>query len=256
MATLTQYLKTYKMTKEAFDSLVAKDKAFFDKYINWGNTDDETDISPKAIDRLTQLVDEEFNSVVEKAEKEFDGAVKNAEKFPWDTDGDTAAAVKKDSETYPWEDPLPAPVEKSEDAPSKKTDATTTENDATPAENDAPTAEKEPKKRGRKTVKSADVKPIPAKPTKKMISIRKNELTEKGLPNEENVRTYREFLIAEGMNSMEVALMSDQDVLNTVRFSFYLIESGTETYFIRRNALESILSDVFILENRTGAPWE
>ena len=33
MATLTQYLKTYKMTKEAFDSIVAKDKAFFDKYL-------------------------------------------------------------------------------------------------------------------------------------------------------------------------------------------------------------------------------
>ncbi len=52
VVTLKDYLKQYNITKDDFMKAVEKDKEFFDTYIEWEKQDDDTIISPKALEVL------------------------------------------------------------------------------------------------------------------------------------------------------------------------------------------------------------
>lgn len=65
--TLANYLLNYGVSEEYFNKIVAQDREFFINYIQWGNTNEETNLSAKAIERLEQLFDADEKAAAKKA---------------------------------------------------------------------------------------------------------------------------------------------------------------------------------------------
>lgn len=58
VVSLSTYLESYNITKDVFMSSIENEREFFDKYIEWGKTDADTILSPKAIERLGEIFNE------------------------------------------------------------------------------------------------------------------------------------------------------------------------------------------------------
>lgn len=52
VVSLKTYIESYNVTKDDVMNVINSDRTFFDKYIEWGENDSETILSPKAINRL------------------------------------------------------------------------------------------------------------------------------------------------------------------------------------------------------------
>lgn len=218
VVSLSTYLSSYNLDRKEFEKVIEKDRAFYDKYIDWGKNDSETILSPKALDALGEI----FNDRGEEMTITINGEVKDSinlsdpvkPKRKRRTKAEMEAARASELEQQSISDYMTAPVpipEKKQPNPKPKT---------------------VPKKRSK-------------------LNITKQFIQEHGkcsLVEGKDVKSLRTFLINSGLYKLEqIALMSDQDVVGALDKDFYFIDAPEGTYIFRKSAILGIVSDVYFV---------
>ena len=281
--TLANYLLNYGVSEEYFNKIVAQDREFFINYIQWGNTNEETNLSAKAIERLEQLFDADEKAAAKKAANkapvvdtaagiplkqvpfsQMEQQAVNSEPVkpqgvkeppkvnmmprPAEESPINMAPVEKPTVT-PAEVPMKKPAEISAETPVETKEEVKDEvKEPTveePQATEAPEEEKPEKRRRRKTMETTE----PKKRKKTKSTMTKTYMSEHGRISDGDLKSFRMLLMNEGLKKAEeVALMSDVEVKDFFDKEFYIISSATETYMIRREALATILGDVCVFE--------
>ena len=220
VVSLYTYLKSYNLSRDAFDKEIEKDRDFFDKYIEWGKKKDGSDtiLSPKALDRLG----ESFNQPA-------------APKMTITINGEVQESVSLDPGK--------------EDKPKRKR--------RTKAEIEAE-RRNEQMDMGDFMDKPVESKKMPAKSKetpkkrkKSKLNITKQFIQEHGQANVDSpeiLKQLRKFLMNDGSHKIEeVALMTDEEVQSSFGKSFYVIEAEEGTYFFPKSLLLSNMSEIFVV---------
>ena len=213
VVSLSTYLSSYNLTREDFDKEIEKDRDFYDRYIDWGSRRDGSDtiLSPKVLDRLGEV----FNDADEMA------AARNVEEVQ-----EKAPEQGKEEEDMNEFTEKPIETEIEEITEEVKTDTGKA----------AQKTEKDSKKPRRK---------------KSKLNITKQYIQEHGqadIADANALKQLRKFLMNDGNHKLEeVALMTDEEVQTAFGKDFYVIDAAEGTYIIKRSALTSIMSDVYVV---------
>ena len=223
LVTLRSFLKEYSITKEEFLKETNKDKAFYDKYIEWEQFDDATIISPKALSRLGEV----FDKKEPKMTITYDGEVQQ----------------ELDLTTEP---------EEKDEKPKRKRRTKKEMEEARKAEMSDFMAE--PVTEEKKENKKPAAKPAQTKKKRSKNNITKAFIQEHGQFDTSSgmeMKDIRKFMIGSGLYKIEqVAMMSDKEAVESIKKDYYFISSPEGTYIIKRNALTGIMSDVYVIEKQ------
>lgn len=212
VVSLSTYLSSYNLKREDFDKEIEKDRAFYDKYIDWGSKKDGSDtiLPPKVLEKLGEI----FNDPLENMTVTIDGVVQEKP--------DTEKRKDKVNMGEFMEKPTEAKEESS--------------------------TEKEIKQK--RTVKDNENKKPRRKKTK--LNITRQFIQEHGqadVTDANALKQLRKFLMNDGNHKLEeVALMTDEEVQTAFGKNFYVIDAAEGTYIIKRSVLAGIMSDVYIVE--------
>lgn len=219
--TLKDYLESCKMTKWRFQEIIEKDREFFNSHIDWGGTDQsgedaKIELSPAVRARINELMDEEDSK---KAGKE----VKKQEEKP---------APQPKKAVKPKETPKETPKE----APKETKPA-------------VKAAKKE-------TAKAAPKKDTKSKPEKKSeYAIQPSDLDALVQQGDCSATALRKFLLQflsaadeRDVNALtKIATMDDNAIREQFNSEYAVLKLGEKTVAIRKEALEKLLGDIFIL---------
>ena len=227
MYTLKRFLNTHRITRETFDQLVAKDKDFFDRWIEPGETEETITIAPRAVDRLEEILeDEDVPRMSKEEEKEVDEQISMEKMFKEEIeeldklDIDNMQVADSTEEGSPYEMEMetimPKPVE--------------------PAAGPAP----------RKRKKKEDNKP---RRRRGKNTLTKEFIAEHGQADGGDIKSLRMFLMNDGLHKAEdVALMTDTEVQEIYKKDYFVISTETETYIFPRTLLNSVKNEVYVVE--------
>ncbi len=219
MQTLKRFLDAHGITRESFDQAVAKDTAFFDKWIEPGATEEEITIAPRAVDRLEEILAEEgltrqTEKNEEKGSKDMGDNIIQVNENP-SIDGSVKTGIVSDTEPVATE-----PIEsaaRSGEKPSKK---------------------KEDSKPRRKRSKN---------------TMTRDFIADHGQADIGDIKSLRSFLISAGLQkSDDVALMSDAEVQEIYKKEYFVISTANETYIFPRTLLNSIKNEVYVVEHNAA----
>ena len=211
VVSLSTYLSSYNLKREDFDKEIEKDRAFYDKYIDWGSKKDGSDtiLPPKVLERLGEI----FNDPLENMTVTIDGI------------------VQEKSDTEKRKDKL-----NMDEFMEKPTD--TIEKNNNEKENNSKRTNKTDSKKPRRKKTKLNI-------TKQFIQ----EHGQADITDANALKRLRKFLMNDGTHKLEeVALMTDEEVQTAFCKNFYVIDAAEGTYIIKRTALTNIMNDVFIVE--------
>lgn len=212
VVSIATYLESYNISRDEFDRVVAENKDFYDDYIQWGSRKDGSDsvISPKALDRLGET----FNSTTQQTAQPDEKPKRKRR---------TKAEMEEvnNERQIDMSEFMEKPEETKEEI-------------------------KEPKKKAERTE-------IKTRKKKSKMNITRAFIQEHGhygSSDSIDTKNLRKFVIGSGLYKIEqVAMMSDEEILNAVKKDYYFISSPEGTYIIKRSALTSIMSDVYVIED-------
>ena len=230
VVSVATYLREYGITREEFDKEIAKNKAFYDDYIQWGSKKDGSDsvISPKALDKLGKAFNDPYDEP--KMTVTIDGAVQEEISLS----DDTASEQRKKRR-------VKAEIE----ADKKEKEQIDMSEFMEKPGDDAPKAEQEEKVAKKKT------KTVTKTRKKTKLNITRQFIQEHGKCNftKDNIKELRIFLMNGGLYKLEqIAFMSDEEVLSAVTKDFFFIESTEGTYIIKKSVMTGNMSDIFVIE--------
>ena len=223
LVTLRDFINTYSITKEEFLKETNKDKEFYDKYIEWESRDEDTIITPKALEKLGEIFNkpEEMPVIAENSLKEAEKEI----------------------------------LEKAEPDKPKRKRRTKKEMEESRVETTnpympEPTAEetKDIKEVKETKTKTAD------KPRKKKtkLNITRQFIAENGTINGDisSIKQLRQFLMSDGNHKIEqVALMSDQEVLQAFEKDYFVIKTEEGRIFIfPRQFMNANTKNIYVIE--------
>lgn len=230
VVSVATYLREYGITREEFDKEIAKNKAFYDDYIQWGSKKDGSDsvISPKALDKLGKAFNDPYDEP--KMTVTIDGAVQEEISLSDDT---ASEQIKKRR--------VKAEIE----ADKKEKEQIDMSEFMEKPGDDTPKAEQEEKVAKKKT------KTVTKTRKKTKLNITRQFIQEHGKCNftKDNIKELRIFLMNGGLYKLEqIAFMSDEEVLSAVTKDFFFIESTEGTYIIKKSVMTGNMSDIFVIE--------
>lgn len=212
VANLSTYLSSYNLSKECFMEEIDKDREFYDKYIEWHKDDSKTILSPKALERLGKV----FNDEEPKMTVTVDGEVQK----------EISLAPEKEAEDEQMD------ISKFMDNPVV-------------AGGGIPTSERVSKTK-------SEIKAKPKKKSKLNITkqfIQENGSPVE-VCDARGLRQF--LLGSGIRKVEEVALMGDEEVLEAIGKEYFFIASKDRFLVFKKSVLLENLADIYVVERNNG----